>query len=745
MTMSGVGQIPSCKDCRCEANAPGAPVQAQAEIENRIFRDVRELLAKSTDVKLSNPFHFHVLSSHRQQAVSRGHELNDRMMEEAIAFERCIHDAAASVSGSGNAVRISDVLAALNENGRPLPATKGFASFIAIAGQPLAEKPTRLEQFLAIRTACADGFEGVPASIRPIKNCSIYVIDNYLEKDSDLDRTYSAAKQHLGESPGLEDSGAFSLPGAICTVDTAPFLAAEHLEMFELSRQPYTEWLKDLSNRPLGLAFMPLRVLGQYRASGVWLYQGRFTDPENRNLYRHLQAIASTTMVNNAEAWLAPAISHAMLAASSVLLLRAISQFNDLLKTPLWKCELAMRAISNLWYTNKGVGLSHDGLVIRDCGGLEELGTTARSSWNRGERSRTAQIALRVTYDTDISRVLGFDTIGFDCPFIPRDSDLDNEIIRAERVFSDIGSPVVAVRQRALLRQNEEIRRTLDLSAHDYANSLNDLISVTASGENALVAGIDPSAQLLLANSVAKGLLGYAWVQRMSSASAEQQHRTNEGKLIIPFVERDPSRGEIEYWRRWFLQESVYLAYCAFAHAWRMASTSSRVLPTLRYRFWSPVSDSGSAADKTFDELDIGPKTLLSTYSVKEGGQPPWPIPPQVTGQKLGIDGQRAIMMWGARELIRNACRVTWQFAAAQECDPWISVDASISRSNAHWQFRVAVSNPWPPEDAPRSYVSIKSNETIERSISQATFEDAHAPNTASYVYYLKVRNDAHS
>lgn len=437
----------------------------EAEIENRIFRDVRELLLKPRrEAELANPFHFHVLDSHRQQAVSRGYNLEDKNpvieLERAKSFAACVREVAEPLS-TRRQVSIIDVLRALNEDGELQHNANFFRSFVSVEGQPLdKKKPSRLEQFLTIRTAYANGkLDDIGRSIRPVETSNFYVIDDYLGDNPELDETYTKARKRLrGKSTSNESSGAFYRHRGICTIETAPFIAAEHLEMFNLSRVPrYGDWLETLRQQPLGLAFLPLRVLGQYRAAGVWMYQGAFNAPRNKALKDHLVSLTQP-MTHDAEAWLAPAIGNAMLSAGSVLLLRAVSQFDDLLCRSLWTCELARRAVSNLWYTKEGTCRCRNGVPVEDDVCFEGLVTAKESKASVANNSSKAHVILRIGEaggQENISSVLGFDTVGFECPFVPENSKLAYEVKRAECLFSDIGSPLIAIRQRAEARRNE--------------------------------------------------------------------------------------------------------------------------------------------------------------------------------------------------------------------------------------------------------------------------------------------------
>jgi len=736
-------QAPVCSPCRCGMNGDELRYQ-EAEIENRIFRDIRQLFCGPGDNDVSSvPFNFHVLDGPRREAVSRGHEVQRDDVTTAAQYLDFVRGRVQqSVQDGEGGVAINEVLRALVKDGDLRPEADAFASIFSVAGQPLSRnRPTRLEQCLSIRTAYEDGLgktlDKNPEAIRPLPDCDVYVVEDYLGACDELCNVYAEAQKFLGTGHSPQ-SGEFLRDRRLCTLENAPFLVAEHLQVFKSKRGiRYVDWLDELDQRPLGLVFLPFRVLGQYRASGVWSFQGKFKDDENKSLRDHLEMMAP-----KAEQWLAPTIGHAVLHASSVLFLRSLSQFNDLLRMPLSTCELTRRALGNLWYTKREPCRCKDHSVCSDSGGLavseafEGLLSATKSFGRRHEHSRNAEIALHVSGDPNIADVLGFDTVGFECPYVPRNVDLNKEVRRADRVFADISASAFSGYQRALAKNRDEVRRKLDMVAHDYANSVYDLIAVSKTNNSQLSAG-DPLEKLNLTNSVAKGLLGYAWVTRMMSESADPgaSVRTTEGSLILRFKPGNPTQKDIDFWRNYFRREAIYIAFCGFTAGNEQSLLTLR--PALRYRFRS------SSTDEQFEEIQIDMATLLSSNASRLlGGYLPWPIPAIAAKQKLQADGQLSAMMWGARELIRNATRATRDNALTGQADPWISVDASLHRDESRlWAFSVTVKNPWPHRTKrPPPCTDIASTQRIQSALTQATFRDApQEPGVAAYIYDLTV------
>lgn len=710
-------------NCRCGLE-PARFRRTVADIENRVFQHIRDVMASPRGCDFA--FHFALLDSyyHGGEAVSRGHDPAKVSPERASNYEHAVGGAIAVVKASGDEMNVVNILRALAAREEVWKAAiEGFHDYFSLEGQPLAEQPSRFEQCLAIRTACDHYKCENLEKIRPFPKLGVLVVEDYLGDCEELTAAYDEALRHLGMRPDAHPLTRSEEP--ICTPETAPFLVAEHLQLYGKRPQPFLEWLAELEQEPIGLALVPIRLLGQYRAGGVWLFQGKFQSDENRELRAHLQETATSY-----ERWLANTIGSDILQSTSILFLRSLAEFKELTGTPLSECGLARRALSSLWYTTGPTELKRSGGEISE-----------ETPWHVGPRSGLAQeIAVKVAFGDNVTELLGFDMARCTCPFIPVGVDLGRELNHVVEVFRDISSAAASV-HRTDLRVREAYNRQLSITAHDYVNGLEELLWITgAQGDD----GPDAAVRLDIAHSIADGLLGHAWVVRGEAKRSDDT--VNRTRLIkLKFRAGGPDAGDLEFWRDYLFREALFIAYSAMRREARAQSGRFAGSLLVRYRFAGQTGDGTQFGSLDWEELRIG-NDALAAYTGRQLSSRllPWPLPPEAKDEKLQELGQRAVMMWGARELVRNACGRTAVHASTRTGEWPVDIDVDVRPNpGGVWTFRVSVSNPWPSlkQQVPTVWNISKWPTEIRKVLSQAQFADDAKQGTATYVYKLEIRD----
>ena len=713
-----------CDNCRCGIENREFR-RVVSDIENRVFHDIRDVLAApSGNVPFPYPFHFAVLDGYEREAVSRGHDPDMTRSAAAERYTELISRAMVTAADRCLVPNVTNILRCLLEDGQlPQGIRRGFEAYSSIAGQPLGDQASRFEQCVAIRTACDDGFTDIPPEIRRFDG--IFVVEDYLGSCRKLVSTYEKAHAFLRGCTVSADDLPDEEP--ICTSETAPFLVAEHLHLYyaAAAEKRFDKWLDELPASRPGLAFLPFRVLGQYRASGVWMFQGRFDAPQNTSLQKHLKGTAAAT-----ERWLASTSSHAALQATSILLLRSLTQFKNLVGTPLTKCVLALRALASLWYTKDDVVLCDD--VLSD----EAPGTVGEP-----RDALSQEIAIKVAFGAEARKLLGFETARFNCPYIPKSVKLDSELTNAVNIFRDISEAASAVYRRT----GTQMRRQIALTAHDYANGLQELMTITGGATVDFDSLPDPGIRLSLAHTMADGLLGHAWVARdvakRSHDDSDEALQTTELELC----DSPPGAADLVFWRDYLRRDAIFIAFSAMSTATRAAGSFVGSL-TLRYRFTGDTEGGPWTGNEDWQEIRIGAEALnLCVSRQRKRGPVPWPMPHDANTEKLMELGQRAAMMWGPRELMRNAFGDTATYASMHRGVAIVSVDAEIRRQPPGWIFRVAVTNPWTSlaQEPPRSvYDASEWPNDIRMVLKNVTFKDGpRDPGNVAYVYEFEVSN----
>jgi len=117
--------------------------------------------------------------------------------------------------------------------------------------------------------------------------------------------------------------------------ENAPYIIAEHIEFY--SKQ---------SNKDLGVLFIPIHILGQYRSSILFIYRGKFKKQKwafKRNVRKFTKNEQLLHMVEHQ-------ISNRVIDTSSIIL---STTFNPISRVPLMKCKRFQLAIAYLWLSQK--------------------------------------------------------------------------------------------------------------------------------------------------------------------------------------------------------------------------------------------------------------------------------------------------------------------------------------------------------------------------------------------------------
>ena len=673
----------------------------------------------------SYPFHFAVLE--QDQIASRGHDPETVDAAAAERYAALAERTVDAVFARGGKVDVIELLRDLAPNGQLPEDANGFRAYASIFGQPIGIQPSRMEQCLAIRTAMDDGMTGVPLSINPRNdNVSadddyLFVVEDYLGECDELTATYKRALEALDPRASAPVTISFDEP--IFTRETATFLLAEHLHLYAAQSKPFDEWLRELPRRRPGFVFLPFRVLGQYRACAVWMFQGKFDDDENKRLRDHVHAKAT-----EANRWLPPTSSHAVLQVTSILFLKALTQFKDLVGTPLTVCHLAHQALASLWYTKVAAEP------------LQQL--TAENNSVPVERSGLHQkIEIRIASHENAANLLGFERARYVCPYIPKKVKLDAELANAESVFRDVSEAAAAVRRQSEMRTREVMNKQAALTAHDYANGLQDLIAIMDTAD--CPSPVNTEARLKIATTMAEGLLGHAWVAREDarnlSGGLAEPRRTE-----LQFRKTPPGEEDLSYWYHFLRRESILIASSAKVRAQRMAD-DFRGGFALRYRFDGETETGAWNENADWETIPIE----ANTADFSEGAPKrrrhfvPWPIRIEETTEPSAQAGHRAMMMWGAHELMRNACRSTVNHATDHSGEWIVSVAASIRQTPGAWLLSIEVTNPWTRRnDGPPLIHNISQwPDYIRLVLNNVAFKNgAGASDEVSYIYEFEVR-----
>ena len=110
--------------------------------------------------------------------------------------------------------------------------------------------------------------------------------------------------------------------------------------------------------------------------------------------------------------------------------------------------------------------------------------------------------------------------------------------------------------------------------------------------------------------------------------------------------------------------------------------------------------------------------------------------------EQLLDEGQRSMMMLGARELMRNAARKTASIVSQDPDKGTVTIVVEIKRDNGFWLIRFEVTNPWIELTPPPGVFDMTTwPDHIRTVLDNAQFRDGtQKPGEVSYIYELEVR-----
>lgn len=720
--------------CFCGGNAARELINTSPE-ENALFYDVKRVLNPPAIEKLY-PFYFHLLDGFRDCAVSLGLDPNFVLDPAAAdAFEKSISSQAetmrAQTAGHIDVVHLLETIDPLARNCNEL--LRSARSYVGLRGQPLGNATSWLEKCLAIKSAGKSNLEKLSRPEREISKKAYFAIDDYLGGGCELNDIYGKLfnpEEHafgIGAPQGAESS-ITQVSASICTPQTAPFLAAEHIELLARARMnDSTLGYERLSELKPGIVIFPFKVLGQYRGAAVWFYFGSFKkDPRNGILQRHLKALEKTT-----GDWLALSAGQIVLHVHHIQISRALNNIQEARNSALVNCAWIQRAFSGLWFS-QDLKIEHNAKHETIC-----LSRAAEAIVTKLDQRR--RFSLRI-FEPRIASLLGFESIHYNCPFMPAEGN-SAEISSVSRTFTDVNEAFLSEYQRARRREQSWVREQFEFTAHDYKNAMNELSFILDTG------GIreDPlniEVRLKVARSIVSHLRGHAWiaraVHRFDEVIASSILQDYSLLSDLKFVATDPSRAELDAWKANIYWQAILSAY-AMKSLHQSSPERSAGAIKLNYTF----SFSGRHDDEAWSD---GPReTLIDSDTVRKcvaAGihliRPSWPLKLDETeGSKLDDLGRQSVMLVGATELLRNACKMTARMARAGEGQV-ISVSADIHREDSSWVLRIIVDNPTSVVPAPVDQFLWYNR--IRKVLKIVRFEDVPAlPGRVAYAFRLEV------
>jgi hypothetical protein len=654
--------------------------------QNYIFKSLRTSLAKpKEETNFPYPFFFHILDGYRPEAVSLGHDFSELTPENARKFEDKIQTTAAEINRQSRAetdLNVIEILArACHDISDCRELVNGAQAFVAMRGQRISDTPSRLEQCLTIHSSP----HPIDTNDYPhlLDQSGVYAVENYLGSCDELNEAYDRTI-----FPTTRHHGAVQRRRLIENFNTVPYLAAEHLILASTTAEGSIEseisTLKDL--RP-GMAILPFAVLGQCRAAGVWFYRGEFRSDKNSKLRDHLAKIGRF-----ANTWLSLTVSQMIAHTSCMMILRALGSLQDASDMPLVHCRQVQRALCSLWFSRKlevRRGIMKDRDIVHVNEGAEAVALRGISC---------QPIPLECTDLPEVSELLGFDKAYFDIPFYARNYNSELELIQP--LFAHVSAGVLSEHQRARKRMKESFRRKLDITAHDYANEINGL-AVFSDSMSDRASGLSPELRLQIVRRRASHMRGYAWILRAISKSeadsANTESRFGAGALSdIAFSQKNPTINDLTTWQNYLYWESLYTAFTA-REKYKPVGKVAVGEFHLRYRFEcnERLSSDEFVAPWECDTV-VDADALASGLKDRFDRQRPhWPL--QASNEnstKLNDLGRTSVMLWGALELIRNACEETALLLSNKLASSLsVYIMLRIFRDANIWKFQIIIEN----------------------------------------------------
>ena len=661
--------------CAC-----GNPSTETSHIENDLFEDLWiSLSGKSCFGQGRGVFHFHILEGWRKRGASLGYS-GKADGSDASALQAA--ETAVNLALDDHKGTIFDLVKRIADAGTNPQALFTWAKETFRAhGQELGEIPSRLEQCLTIKTALERDVSfkvGAPLFIAEARaeeggderSPGYFQIDNYLQPNMELAQHFQEACRRLGASQTTALSG--ELPASRSALK---FLLAECFHLWNGSEN-LSEFSERLVREPPGLAIVPVRILGQYRAAASWFYSGRLC--EACELRDHISVVAKEV-----RRWMEPAFDRTMLSATSYRLLQVLVEYSAPEGVPIiGRCRRAQQALCDLWFANEVAFVTGE----------------KSAAWKQEAplpylKTPTVTIEVKIAERAEAIKLLGFEKIVFKCPLFPNECDREAVAQRVERALNAVEDVARGAQERIARRAHETTEKQLAVVAHDLANAMSDITFLSApsrDGEklNAL--------RLSAIHQTAEYLSTHAWlIYGMSHAFDGTIRSSSIADELLQFVERPPNKGELDQWSGYL---AAMIQGVAMAARWKDPPRPELgESGTLTVRFQFNEIDAQDAShlhrwDRQIWQIEKEAKPILRPDFTAGQSGPIWPFHKSVRriNDRPGEQGRIALIMYGAVELIRNACKATVQIKDGDEC---VDVDSTFFRYLDRWELNVKTTN----------------------------------------------------
>lgn len=719
----------------CEAGCPCKTDRQDSSLFGRstpdIFFSLHKLLL-STSSTAAEFSHFVVLDGSQGCARSLAGSPENPTTEDDRAIAEGIREMARSLAAKQKLTALSLVREALNgEHADPDMLHAWAKRFVRNEGQPISEHPSRFEQCLTIAAARDHGspppLSALDADIDSDFDTKLYVINDYLGDCETLADTWQAAMAHL-DTP-LQAKGA----KAPLNESTAPYIFAEYMLFWKQVAEDSAnresrlgEFLRRMRESPPGMAVLPLRILGQYRAASVWYFCGTIS-PALKNLIRVNFTATSAPLITSA-------LERAYVNGASIAILRSLHEFPALADLPLVACDRFRRSISDIVFANEIQFLGEDGRLV------------SKLSSSPGPNSLPSkQICLEIdlTKNVDLHEILGFQKIQFACPLFgdaKHESDAEDALSRTFDPIIEIFENSTHTLQKAVERKTRENTLvSLAATSHNFANSMRELLALSDQDSEGNASGADGS-RIRLINQLAHQLTGSAWVMRILA-------RGTSSNLLdaLPEPDRGPEIEDFEFWREYML---AAICNCVFTELWREGDIDPAA--ALRVKFSFRVSKGNhpdfakdSAELSSSEEVDIsaGFEPMLPP-SPRARERPVWPQNRKIrlTAQQLGELGQMSLLLMGPVELMRNGARYCSERARVFNTSETLEVSAEWAFDGS-WFLIFSVKNPLADRfDLAPDCSEIESLKRIKRAIPSCEFKnEANESGWAHYQFKIEI------
>lgn len=658
------------------------PTEETSHIENDLFEDLWvSLSGKSRLERGKGVFHFHILERYRNRGASLGYssQVADSDVSARKAAEVTVSRALDDHKGS-----VFDLVKRIADSGAQPQALFAWAKEIfRTHGQELGNVPSRLEQCLAIKTALERdvGFEiGAPLFHAEAdgdesgdeKSPGYFQIDNYLQPNTELARHFREACRRLGVRQLPELSG--ELPASQSALK---FLLAECLHLWN-GCETLSEFSERLVREPPGLAIVPVRILGQYRAAASWFYSGQLCGAcELRN---HIKTVAKEV-----RRWMEPAFDRTMLSATSYRLLQVLVEYSATDGMPvIGRCSKAQQALCDLWFANEATFVAGEDSV----------------KWTQDValpylQAPTVSIEVKIAERLEAIKLLGFEKIIFKCPLFPNESDRDAITRRVEKAFDAVENVAHAAQERIARRANETTEKQLGVVAHDLANAMSDIsfLSAPSNDDEELSAF-----RLSAIHQIADYISIHGWLIYGMSRAIEDTAGSSPTNELLHFVARQPKYDELDQWRRYL---AAMIRGVAAAALWKdPPQPKLGEIGTLTVQLRFNAIDTYDAShlhewDMQAWRVDQDTRPILRPDFTLQSPAPIWPFHESIrrSNDRIGEQGRIALMMYGAVELIRNACKASVQI---KDGDEFVNVECTFFRCPDCWKLYVKTTNRCP-------------------------------------------------